>query len=49
MLGIGKMGFEERPVPTPKDNEALVKLEYVGVCGSDIHYYESGRISDFIV
>ena len=44
MLGIGRMGFEERPIPEVKPNEILVKLEYVGVCGSDIHYYETGRI-----
>ena len=37
MNGIGKMGFEERDIPTPKDNEVLVKLEYVGICGSDLH------------
>lgn len=49
MLGIGKMGFEERPIPQPKDDEVLVKLEYVGICGSDIHYYEHGRIGDYIV
>ena len=44
MEGIGKMGFEERDIPVPKDNEALVKLEYVGICGSDMHYYETGAI-----
>lgn len=49
MLGIGKMGYEYRPVPVPNDNEALVKIEYVGVCGSDLHYYETGRIGDYIV
>lgn len=49
MNGIGKMGFEERQIPKPKDNEVLVKLEYVGICGSDLHYYESGRIGDYIV
>lgn len=49
MLGIGKMGFEERPIPQPKDDEVLVKLEYVGICGSDIHYYESGAIGDYVV
>ena len=27
MLGIGKMGFEERDIPQPKDDEVLVKLE----------------------
>lgn len=49
MLGIGKMGFEERSIPVPKDDEVLVKLEYVGICGSDLHYYEQGRIGDYIV
>ena len=47
MLGIGKMGFEERDIPQPKDDEVLVKLEYVGICGSDLHYYESGAIGDW--
>lgn len=49
MEGIGKMGFEQRPIPVPKDNEVLVKVEYVGICGSDLHYYEQGRIGDYIV
>jgi L-iditol 2-dehydrogenase len=49
MTGIGKMEFTERDIPQPKPDEVLVKLEYVGVCGSDLHYYENGRISDFIV
>ena len=39
MNGIGKMGFEEREIPKPKADEVLVKLEYVGICGSDLHYY----------
>ena len=29
MNGIGKMGFTERDIPTPKDDEVLVKLDYV--------------------
>lgn len=49
MEGIGKMGFTRRPIPTPKADEVLVKLEYVGICGSDIHYYETGAIGDFVV
>ena len=49
MLGIGKMGFTTRPIPQPKDDEVLVKLEYVGICGSDIHYYEHGAIGDYVV
>lgn len=49
MTGIGKMDYVERDIPSPKANEVLVKLEYVGICGSDMHYYESGRIGDYIV
>lgn len=49
MNGIGQMGFEERDIPTAKDDEVLVKLEYVGICGSDLHYYETGAIGDYVV
>lgn len=49
MLGIGKMGLEERDIPKVKDDEVLVKLEYVGICGSDLHYYETGAIGDYVV
>ena len=49
MVGIGKMGYTDRPIPVPKANEALVKLEYVGICGSDMHYYETGAIGDYVV
>lgn len=49
MQGIGKMGFEERSIPEVKDDEVLVRLEYVGICGSDLHYYETGAIGDYVV
>lgn len=41
--------MEERPVPTPAPDEVLVQVASVGVCGSDVHYYEHGRIGDFVV
>ena len=34
--------------PTPSEDVVLVKIRAVGVCGSDIHYYQNGRISDFV-
>jgi L-iditol 2-dehydrogenase len=49
MTGIGQMGWESRDIPRAADGEALVRLEYVGICGSDLHYYGSGRIGDFVV
>jgi L-iditol 2-dehydrogenase len=40
---------EERPVPEPGPREVLVQVHAVGTCGSDTHYYEHGRIGDFVV
>ncbi len=37
------------PMPSPKDDEVLIKIKSVGVCGSDVHYWEHGKIGDFIV
>jgi L-iditol 2-dehydrogenase len=33
---------EERPTPGP--GEALIRVEAVGLCGSDLHWYEEGGI-----
>jgi L-iditol 2-dehydrogenase len=41
--------IEEFPVPTPGEREVLVEVRSVGVCGSDVHYYEDGRIGGFVV
>ena len=49
MTDLNKIEFTQRDIPTPKKDEVLVKLEYVGVCGSDLHYYEHGAIGNFIV
>ncbi|MCD7832745.1 MAG: NAD(P)-dependent alcohol dehydrogenase [Lachnospiraceae bacterium] len=49
MTDIRKVEIQRRPIPVPEEDEVLVKIEYVGICGSDLHYYEAGRIGDFIV
>src|SRR5437773_12234834 len=41
--------IEQRPIPTLSEGEVLVRILSVGVCGSDVHYYEHGRIGDFVV
>ncbi|MDQ2887748.1 MAG: NAD(P)-dependent alcohol dehydrogenase [Chloroflexota bacterium] len=41
--------IEERLVPTPGPRDVLVEIKAVGVCGSDVHYYEHGRIGSYIV
>ena len=47
--GTNHMFIKEIPMPIPKENEALVKVKVVGICGSDVHYYQHGRIGDFVV
>lgn len=49
MHGTNEMVWKDIPMPTPKANEVLIKVEVVGVCGSDVHYYQHGRIGDFVV
>ncbi len=41
--------IEERPVPKPGPKEVLIEIKAVGVCGSDVHYYEHGRIGSYVV
>jgi L-iditol 2-dehydrogenase len=41
--------LEVRPLPTLGDRDVLVEVRSVGVCGSDVHYYEHGRIGSFVV
>lgn len=49
MTGLNKMEFREIPVPDIKAGEVMVKLEYVGICGSDVHYFHDGRCGEFVV
>lgn len=39
----------DEPVPAPGGNEVLLKIGSVGVCASDVHYYEEGAIGDAVV
>ena len=43
-----EIAIEQRPVPTPGTREVLVEVASVGVCGSDVHWYEHGRIGDLV-
>jgi L-iditol 2-dehydrogenase len=45
----GSIVIKEVPVPEVGDHEVLVQIMAVGVCGSDLHYYEHGRIGRFVV
>lgn len=47
--GEHRLSLAERPVPAPDAHEVLVRVGAVGVCGSDTHYFEHGRIGPFVV
>ncbi len=47
--GAGDLRVEAVPVPEPAEREVLIAIRAVGICGSDVHYYEHGRIGDFVV
>jgi hypothetical protein len=39
----GDLRVVDVPKPEPKENEALVAIEWCGICGSDLHEYEYGK------
>src|SRR5438105_10023473 len=41
--------LETRELPSVGERDVLVEVRTVGVCGSDVHYYEHGRIGSFVV
>jgi L-iditol 2-dehydrogenase len=49
LYGVHKVALEERAVPDPGPGEVLIRVSSVGVCGSDVHYYEHGRIGTYVV
>lgn len=49
MTGLNEIEIRDIKMPNLKAKQVLVKLEYVGICGSDVHYLEHGRIGDFVV
>jgi len=49
LYGKKDLRIERRKIPQPGINQVLIRVKAVGLCGSDIHFYEFGRIGDFVV
>jgi len=49
LLQKGDLQLLQKPKPTPGINQVLIKMQKVGICGSDVHYWTNGAIGDFIV
>ena len=44
--------FEDRPLPHLSDNspyDVLIQVKVTGICGSDVHYWQNGKIGNYIV
>ncbi|KAH0601447.1 hypothetical protein MHUMG1_00322 [Metarhizium humberi] len=50
LQSIRNVSFEHRPVPSLRDEyDVRVRIERTGICGSDVHYWQKGRIGDFVL
>lgn len=47
--GAGDLRVVERDPPVPRPDEALVRIAYGGICGSDLHYWQHGGIGDALI
>lgn len=45
--GTGDLRLEERPVPHPGPNQLVVKIDCVGICGTDVEFY-AGNYPPFV-
>ena len=43
------MAVKPASVPEPGPRQVLIEVATVGICGSDVHYFDHGRIADFVV
>ncbi|EGV65451.1 sorbitol dehydrogenase [Yamadazyma tenuis] len=49
LKSVKNVVFEERPILPVMPKEVRVKVEQTGICGSDVHYWQKGRIGKFIM
>jgi len=48
--GVNDVRIENVPAPKLEhDDDVLIRVRSVGVCGSDVHYFREGRIGNFVV
>ncbi|NIZ89627.1 zinc-binding dehydrogenase [Kineococcus rubinsiae] len=47
--GVRDLRVEQRPVPAPAPDEAVVRIAYGGICGSDLHYWTHGAAGESVL
>ncbi|XP_032514523.2 sorbitol dehydrogenase-like [Danaus plexippus] len=41
--------LEQTPIPEIGDDEVLLRMDCVGICGSDVHYWQGGSCGHFVL
>ena len=49
LYGPKNICLEGLSMPIVRDDEVLVKVKSVGICGSDMHFYHAGRIGSRVI
>lgn len=49
LKSVKNVVFEDRPTKPVQPKQVKLKIEQTGICGSDVHYWQKGRIGKFIL
>jgi threonine dehydrogenase-like Zn-dependent dehydrogenase len=47
LTGVKTLEYVDKPLPVPNPTETVVKVEFCGICGTDVHCYETGLLVPF--
>ncbi|MDO5748010.1 MAG: alcohol dehydrogenase catalytic domain-containing protein, partial [Actinomycetaceae bacterium] len=47
--GKEDLRIEDLATPIPEKNQALIRVAWAGICGSDLHYYYDGAVGPFVI
>lgn len=49
LKAVQHVAFEDRPVRALRPKEVRVNIQQTGICGSDVHYWQKGRIGKYVL
>lgn len=49
LTNLKKLEISKTDMPVVRPGTVMVKIDYVGICGSDVHFFEHGRIGEYAV
>ncbi|XP_055353601.1 sorbitol dehydrogenase-like [Paramacrobiotus metropolitanus] len=49
LQSVKNLRLEEMPIPQPGPNEVQIAVQKVGICGTDVHFWQSGHMGDYLL